>query len=110
MIDENALLNIPQTNTELSCNTWNQFVSKVLNGNFLNTKNYLELFETDVIKNKTSRNFLKSELLKIGINTIIYYSIQIHAQIAYRKFFDKDLLLNTEKVFTERLVFQFSQK
>ena len=77
---------------------------KVQNENFSNTKNYFELFETDVIKNKTSRNFLKSELLKIGINTIIYYPIPIHAQLAYKdKFFDKDLLLNTEKVCTEVL-------
>ena len=104
LIDKNALLRLPQTNSELSCNTWNQFVIKVENENFSNTKNYLELFETDVIKNKTSRNFLKSELLKVGINTIIYYPIPIHAQLAYKdKFFDKDLLLNTEKVCTEVL-------
>ena len=104
LIDKNALLRLPQTNSELSCNTWNQFVIKVQNENFSNTKNYLELFETDVTKNKTSRNFLKSELLKIGINTIIYYPIPIHAQLAYKdKFFDKDLLFNTEKVCTEVL-------
>ena len=104
LIDKNALLRLPQTNSELSCNTWNQFVIKVQNENFSNTKNYFELFETDVIKNKTSRNFLKSELLKIGINTIIYYPIPIHAQLAYKdKLFDKDLLFNTEKVCTEVL-------
>ena len=104
LIDKNALLSLPQTNSELSFNTWNQFVIKVQNENFSNTKNYFELFETDVIKNKTSRNFLKSELLKIGINTIIYYPIPIHAQVAYKdKFFDRDLLFNTEKVCTEVL-------
>ena len=104
LIDKNALLSLPQTNSELSFNTWNQFVIKVENENFSNTKNYFELFETDVIKNKTSRNFLKSELLKIGINTIIYYPIPIHAQVAYKdKFFDRDLLFNTEKVCTEVL-------
>ena len=104
LIDKNALLSLPQTNSELSCNTWNQFVIKVQNENFSNTKNYFELFETDVIKNKTSRNFLKSELLKIGINSIIYYPIPIHAQLAYKdKIFDKDLLFNTEKVCTEVL-------
>ena len=101
---KNALLRLPQTNSELSCNTWNQFVIKVQNENFSNTKNYLELFETDVIKNKTSRNFVKSELQKIGINSIIYYPIPIHAQLAYKeKVIDKDFLLNTEQICTEVL-------
>ena len=111
LIDENELLRLPQTNSELSFNTWNQFVIKVQNENFSNTKNYLELFETDVIKNKTSRNFLKSELLKIGINPIIYYPIPIHAQLAYKdKIFDRDLLLILKRYVRKFLACQCSQK
>tara|TARA_Y100001978_G_scaffold187359_1_gene187863 strand:+ start:772 stop:1977 length:1206 start_codon:yes stop_codon:yes gene_type:complete len=104
LIDENPLLKLPQTNTKLSHNTWNQFVIKVKNDNFSYTQNHLELFETDLIKKKTPRNFVKSELQKIGINSIIYYPIPIHAQLAYKeKVFDKDLLLNTEQLCTEVL-------
>ena len=104
LINENPLLKLPQTNTELSYNTWNQFVIKVKNEKFSYKQNYLELFETDIIKNKTPRNFVKSELQKIGINSIIYYPIPIHAQLAYKeKIFEKDLLLNTEKLCTEVL-------
>ena len=104
LIDENSLLKLPQTNTKLSHNTWNQFVIKVKNDNFSYTQNHLELFETDLIKKKTPRNFVKSELQKIGINSIIYYPIPIHAQLAYKeKVFDKDLLLNTEQLCTEVL-------
>ena len=104
LIDKNPLLKLPQTNSELCFNTWNQFVIKVKNKNFSFTNNYLELFETDIIKNKTPRNFLKSELEKIGINSIIYYPIPIHAQLAYKeKVIDKDFLLNTEQLCTEVL-------
>ncbi len=104
LIDTNALLKLPQTNSKLSFNTWNQFVIRIKNDNFSKKTNYLELFETDIIKNKTPRNFLKSELQKIGINSIIYYPIPIHAQLAYKeKCFDKDLLSNTEKLCTEVL-------
>ena len=104
LINKNSLLQLPKTNSELSFNTWNQFVIKVKNVNFSYTENYLELFETDVIKNKTPRNFLKSELQKIGVNSIIYYPIPIHAQLAYKeKVIDKDFLLNTEQLCTEVL-------
>ena len=97
-------MQLPKTNSELSFNTWTQFVIKVKNWNFSCTENYLELFETDVIKNKTPRNFLKSELQKIGVNSIIYYPIPIHAQLAYKeKVNDKDFLLNTEQLCTEVL-------
>ena len=104
LIEKNDLLKLPQTNSELCLNTWNQFVVKIKNNNFSNTKNYLQLFETDISKNKTSRNFLQSELQKTGINSIIYYPIPIHAQLAYKdQIFDKDLLLNTERLCTEVL-------
>ena len=104
LIKNNDLFKLPQTSSDLTFNTWNQFIIRVKNDKFSNTKNYLELFETDITKNKTVRNFLKSELSKNGINSIIYYPIPIHAQLAYKdKIFDRDLLFNTEKLCTEVL-------
>ena len=104
LIKNDDLFKLPQTSSDLTFNTWNQFIIRVKNDKFSNTKNYLELFETDITKNKTARNFLKSELYKNGINSIIYYPIPIHAQLAYKdKVFDRDLLFNTEKLCTEVL-------
>ena len=104
LIEKSALLKLPQINSELSFSTWNQFVIRVKNDNFSHTNNFPELFETDINLNNTPRNFLKSELQKIGINSIIYYPIPIHAQLAYKKkVYDKNLLLNTEQICTEVL-------
>ena len=47
---------------------------------------------------------MKYHLLKKGINSIIYYPIPIHSQIAYQNtLFKREELLETEKICTEVL-------
>ena len=77
---------------------------KLKNHNYDTTKDYSELFETDFSKNNSLRNLLKFRLSEKGINSIIYYPIPIHAQIAYKnKNFSRGKLFNSEKVCTEVL-------
>ena len=104
LLEKKIFLDLPVRNTESTFHSWNQFVIKVKNDNFALNKNSKEIFETDFIKNKSPRNFLKYRLLQKGINSIIYYPIPIHAQIAYKnKYFEREKLFNTEKVCTEVL-------
>jgi len=50
------------------------------------------------------RNLVKQQLFENGINSIIYYPIPIHAQIAYKnKNFSRTKLINTERICTEVL-------
>ena len=47
---------------------------------------------------------VKQQLFEKGINSIIYYPIPIHAQIAYKnKNFSRTNLINTERICTEVL-------
>ena len=47
---------------------------------------------------------MKQQLFEKGINSIIYYPIPIHAQIAYKnKNFSRTKLINTERICTEVL-------
>ena len=47
---------------------------------------------------------MKQQLFEKGINSIIYYPIPIHAQIAYKnKKFSRKKLINTERICTEVL-------
>ena len=47
---------------------------------------------------------MKQQLFEKGINSIIYYPIPIHAQIAYKnKNFSRIKLINTERICTEGL-------
>jgi len=47
---------------------------------------------------------VKKQLFEKGINSIIYYPIPIHAQIAYKnKNFSRTKLINTERICTEVL-------
>jgi len=47
---------------------------------------------------------VKQQLFEKGINSIIYYPIPIHAQIAYKiKNFSRTKLINTERICTEVL-------
>ena len=101
---ENHYLRLPNHIDNNNSHSWNQFVIRLQNNNYAVNKNYLELFETDFKKNNSLRNFLKSRLSENGINSIIYYPIPIHAQIAYKNFtLDRESLINTEKVCTEVL-------
>ena len=77
---------------------------KIKNYNYDINNDYSELFETDFNKNNSLRNLLKLRLSEKGINSIIYYPIPIHAQLAYKnKHFSRKKLINTERVCTEVL-------
>ena len=102
LIKKNDLLVPPRTNTELSSHTWNQFVIRLKNKNFSIKDNPNNLFETNIEKYKSLRNFLKYNLMKKKINTIIYYPIPIHSQKAYQNIsFKREELIETEKICTE---------
>ena len=104
LIQKNHYLRLPNHIDNNNSHSWNQFVIRLQNNNYAVNKNYLELFETDFKKNNSLRNFLKSRLSEKGINSIIYYPIPIHAQIAYKNYtYDRESLVNTEKVCTEVL-------
>ncbi len=104
LIKKNEFLSLPETNTEFTSHTWNQFVIRFNNDNFSIKDNPQDLFETNLEKYKSLRNFLKYHLLKKGINTIIYYPIPIHSQKAYQNTsYSREELLETEKICTEVL-------
>ena len=104
LLEKNNLLFAPQSNSDLTFHTWNQFVIRIKNLDFSNKKNYKELFETDLEKNNSLRNSLKYQLSNQGINSIIYYPIPIHAQKAYsEKRINREELINTERICTEVL-------
>ena len=104
LIKENDFLFLPKTNTKLASHTWNQFVIGFKNDTFSIKDNPQDLFETNLEKYKSLRNFLKYHLLKKGINTIIYYPIPIHSQKAYQNTaYIREELLETEKICTEVL-------
>ena len=104
LIKKNDFLSLPETNTKLTSHTWNQFVIRFKNDTFSIKDNPQDLFETNLEKYKSLRNFLKYHLLKKGINTIIYYPIPIHSQKAYQNTsYSREELLETEKICTEVL-------
>jgi len=104
LLEENSLIHLPMINFDSISHSWNQFVIKLKNNNYDIANNYSELFETDFNKNNSLRNLLKLRLSEKGINSIIYYPIPIHAQIAYKnKNFSREKLINTERVCTEVL-------
>ena len=104
LIKRNELLSLPSNADNQNCHSWNQFVIKLENKNYSVTKNHYELFETDYNKNNSLRNLLKICLSEKGINSIIYYPIPIHGQLAYQgEKYKRELLINTEKVCTEVL-------
>ena len=104
LIQKRDFLKLPFDLENQHSHSWNQFVMRLENKNFAINKNHLELFETDFQKNNSLRNLLKSRLSEKGINSIIYYPIPIHAQLAYKYFnYERSSLINTEKVCTEVL-------
>tara|TARA_Y100001978_G_scaffold192473_1_gene197588 strand:+ start:14526 stop:15731 length:1206 start_codon:yes stop_codon:yes gene_type:complete len=104
LFEDNQLLVLPQINTNLSEHTWNQFVLRFKNNNFSIKENPAELFETDFSLKRSLRNYMKIELMQKGINSIIYYPIPIHCQMAYKaNNFDRKKLIDTERICTEVL-------
>ncbi len=104
LITPNDFLSLPHTNSEFSSHSWNQFVLRFKNNQFSIKENPQKLFETDYNEYKSLRNFMKYNLSKKDINSIIYYPIPIHSQKAYqnRNFIREELSI-TEKICTEVL-------
>ena len=104
MIEENEFLALPKVNSDSTSHTWNQFVIKLKNDNFSINENHNQMYETNLSKQKSLRNFFKYNLLQKGINSIIYYPIPIHSQAAYKnRDFNRETLQDTEKICTEVL-------
>ena len=104
LLEKNPFISFPKISSDSIFHSWNQFVIKFKNEKFDLYKDYSNLFETDFKKNISLRNLVKNHLYEKGINSIIYYPIPIHAQIAYKnKNFFRKKLTNTERVCTEVL-------
>ncbi len=104
LLHRNSFICLPSISSDSVFHSWNQFVIKLANKKFNLHKDYEYLFETDFRKNNSLRNLLKYRLSEKGINSIIYYPIPIHAQLAYKnKNFNRQKLINTEIVCTEVL-------
>ena len=78
-----------------SGHSWNQFVIRIMDNSFVkNIKNVSE-----GVCDNSNRDLFKTELHRLGVNTIIYYPIPIHFQPAYRELgYKEGSLPITEKV------------
>ena len=78
-----------------SGHSWNQFVIKIIDNSFI--KNIKS--NSDDVFDNLNRDLFKTELHRLGVNTIIYYPIPIHLQPAYKNLdYKKGSLPVTEKV------------
>ena len=78
-----------------SGHSWNQFVIRIKDNSFV--KN-IKSTSDDVFDN-LNRDLFKTELDRLGVNTIIYYPIPIHLQPAYKTLgYKEGSLPITEKV------------
>ncbi len=81
--------------TNNSGHSWNQFVIRILDNSFV--KNIKS--SSDFILDNQNRDLFKSELQRLGVNTIIYYPIPIHLQPAYKELgYKEGSLPITEKI------------
>ena len=104
LLKKNSFISFPKISSGSIFHSWNQFVIKLKNEKYNLNKDCSNLFETDFKKNNTLRNLVKNQLHEKGINSIIYYPIPIHSQLAYvNKNFSRIKLTNTERVCTEVL-------
>ena len=104
LLEKNSFISLPKINSDSVCHSWNQFVIKLKNEKYNLNEDYSNLFDTNCEKYYSLRNLVKQELFEKGINTIIYYPIPIHSQVAYKdKNFSRKKLINTERVCTEVL-------
>tara|TARA_B100000902_G_C27279947_1_gene901129 strand:- start:468 stop:1652 length:1185 start_codon:yes stop_codon:yes gene_type:complete len=104
LLEKNPLISLPKISSDSTSHSWNQFVVKIKNKKFNLNEDYSNLFDTDYKNYSSFRNVVKQKLFEKGINSIIYYPIPIHAQIAYKnKNFSRNKLINTERVCTEVL-------
>ena len=78
-----------------SGHSWNQFVIRIMDNSFI--KNIKS--NSDDVFDNLNRDLFKTELHRLGVNTIIYYPIPIHLQPAYKNFeYKEGSLPVTEKV------------
>jgi len=78
-----------------SGHSWNQFVIRIMDNSFV--KNIQ--FPAEVAFDSLNRDLFKTELHRLGVNTIIYYPIPIHLQPAYKALgYKEGSLPITEKV------------
>jgi len=78
-----------------SGHSWNQFAIRIMDNSFVKNSNSTS---EDVI-DSLSRDLFKTELHRLGVNTIIYYPIPIHLQPAYKALgYKEGSLPITEKV------------
>ena len=83
------------TFNNFSEHSWNQFVIRIMDNSFV--KNILS--SSDSILDNQNRDLFKSELQRLGVNTIIYYPIPIHLQPAYKELgYKEGSLPITEKI------------
>ena len=104
LLERNPYISLPKISSDYISHSWNQFVIKLKNEKYNSNENCPNLFESDHKKYYSLRNLVKFQLYEKGINSIIYYPIPIHSQIAYKdKNFSRKKLINTERVCTEVL-------
>ena len=103
-LEKNHFISLPKISSDSIFHSWNQFVIKLKNVKYSLNEDSSNLFDTDFNKYYSLRNLVKQKLYEKGINSIIYYPIPIHSQIAYKnKNFSRKKLINTERVCTEVL-------
>jgi len=104
LLEKNPFISFPKISSDSISHSWNQFVIKLRNDKYCLNEDFSNLFDTDCKKYYSLRNLVKKQLFEKGINSIIYYPIPIHAQIAYKnKNFSRTKLINTERICTEVL-------
>ena len=104
LLEKNPFISFTKISSDSISHSWNQFVIKLRNDKYFLNENFSNLFDTDCKKYYSLRNLVKQQLFEKGINSIIYYPIPIHAQIAYKnKNFSRTKLINTERICTEVL-------
>ncbi len=90
MLNNLSCLKLPSNSSQInSLHAWNQFVIRIIDfpdKTFHSNKEFsLEVNEYG-LKVGVGRDWLKENLSKAGVNTIIYYPIPIHLQPAYKSF------------------------
>jgi len=104
LLEKNSFNSFTKISSDSISHSWNQFVVKLRNDKYFLNEDFSNLFDTDCKKYYSLRNLVKQQLFEKGINSIIYYPIPIHAQIAYKnKNFSRTKLINTERICTEVL-------
>ncbi|KGF89123.1 MULTISPECIES: DegT/DnrJ/EryC1/StrS family aminotransferase [Prochlorococcus] len=102
LLEKNSFISFPKISSDATFHSWNQFVIKLRNEKYFLNEDFSNLFDTDCKKYYSLRNLVKQQLYEKGINSIIYYPIPIHAQLAYKyKNFSRTKLINTERICTE---------